>query len=289
MKHRLSKIEKRYVCKGCKRTWKTKPVSVCVGVEIIDWGINTDGFKTKNELHKMNLKAIGKPRYYSHSMRGNHRFLYDEKETEVNISELPEILTKAEKDKRGYLTVNQLKRYNLVPGDAKPACAVWFWNWEIEEGDWAYFWDKKDCEWQAADNWLSKSTFKKVYLLSDGWIKKLGLPDKEVDNPHSYSYPIKLYSRQKVELFIAERAEEYSEWLDKRDRYVQIFEQNRDKIKAGQERLLEFRKILKEQQSKCLRCASSAYLGSGIFCAIYPSGLEEDQIPCKDFYERGVD
>lgn len=286
MEHQLVKVEKHYICETCKRAWKTKPVSACLGIECIDWDVKPDGFKTKSDLHKLNLKPLGKARYYYHSMRGNHRFLYDVKETETNIANLPEILTKAEKDERGYLTVSQLRKQNLLAGNAKPACAVWFWNRDTEMGDWAYFWDKKDCEWQAADSWLSKSTLKKVYLLSDGWIKRLGAPDKEIDNSHSYTHSIKLYSRQRVELFIAERAEEYCEWLDKRDRYVQIFEQNRDKIKAGQERLLVFRNLMKEQQSRCLRCASSAFLGDGIFCAIYPLGLEIDQILCKDFYER---
>lgn len=288
MEHQLLKNEKRWLCKVCKRNWKTKPVSACVGIENIPWDTVPDGFKSESDLHKINLKPTGKPRYYHHSMRGNHRLLYDYKETETNIPDLPKILTKAEKDKRGYLTVNQLRKQNYIVGNAKPACAVWFWNRDTEMGDWAYFWDKQDCEWQAADSWLSKSTLKKIYLLSEGWIKKLGAPDREIHNPHSYSHPIKLYSRQRVEFFIAERAQEYSEWLDKRDRYVQIFEQNRDKIKAGQEKLLDLRNLLKDQQSRCLRCASSAFLGNGIFCAIYPSGLENDQIPCKDFYEREV-
>lgn len=279
MEHVLVKKDGRWVCQTCKRNWKSKSKSLCVGVEGIPWEITPDGFKSKSELHKMNLKPIGEPKYYHHSMMGNHRFLYDVKETEINIPDLPKILTKAEKDFMGYLTENQLKKHNLVPANAKPACAVWFWNKDTLEPDWAYFWDKKDCEWQAADTWLSKTTLKKSYLLSDGWIKRLGAPDKEIDNPHSYRYPIKLYSRQRVESFIAERAQEYSDWLDKRDRYVQIFEQNRDKIN-------ESRKLLKEQQNKCLRCASSCFLDGGIFCAIYPSGLEKDQMPCKDFYER---
>ena len=118
------------------------------------------------------------------------------------------------------------------------------------------------------------------------WIKRLGAPDKEIDNPHSYYYPIKLYSRQRVESFIAERADEYCEWLDKRDQYVEIFEQNKDKIKAGQNRAREAHNLVMEQQSRCLRCASSAFLGGGIFCAIHPCGLEVEQMPCQDFCER---
>ena len=169
MEHQLLKDGKLWVCEVCKRTWKSKPVSGCVGVECIDWNVTPEGYKSESDLHKMNLKSQGLPRYYHHSMGGNHRFLFDIKETAINIADLPEILTKLQKDERGYLTVNQLKKHNLVPGDAKPACVVWFWNRETEMGDWTYFWDKNDCEWQAADDWLSKSTLKKTYLLSE-WL-----------------------------------------------------------------------------------------------------------------------
>lgn len=42
-----------------------------------------------------------------------------------------------------------------------------------------------------------------------------------------------LYSQQRVEAFLAEHAQEYARWLDERDRYVQIFEINRQCIEAG--------------------------------------------------------
>lgn len=45
MEHQLVKEEKRYICETCKRAWKTKPVSGCLGVECIDWDLTLPPLK----------------------------------------------------------------------------------------------------------------------------------------------------------------------------------------------------------------------------------------------------
>jgi len=58
-----------------------------------------------------------------------------------------------------------------------------------------------------------------LYLLSAKWIKRLGAPDKECTNPHHQKFAsMQLYSKQRVEAFLAEHAEEYARWLDERER-----------------------------------------------------------------------
>jgi hypothetical protein len=97
---------------------------------------------------------------------------------------------------------------------------------------------------------------------------------------------MQLYSRIRVEQFLADHAEEYADWMDERDRYVAIFQENRDAIAIGQERYLEQRRKRKDQQRMCLRCASGCATNRGFLCAIYPLGLEDWQIPCSDEVER---
>ncbi|NER39221.1 MAG: hypothetical protein F6J93_35600 [Oscillatoria sp. SIO1A7] len=92
-----------------------------------------------------------------------------------------------------------------------------------------------------------------------------------------------LYSRQRVEAFLAENVEEYCGWLDKREGYVAIFEANREAIEEGRDRYLEARKRRSLQQRDCLKCASGCATSQGFLCAVHPLGLEDWQIPCVDF------
>lgn len=97
---------------------------------------------------------------------------------------------------------------------------------------------------------------------------------------------MRLYSRIRVEQFLADHAEEYANWMDERDRYVAIFERHKNAISLGQERYQEVRRKRKEQQMRCLKCASGCATNRGFLCAIYPMGLEDWQIPCADEVAR---
>ncbi len=184
-------------------------------------------------------------------------------------------------------TPKKLKQKNLVPGNAKPRGFYRFWDkWE----GWVtvLLYHPDDCDWQPLDNYITKTTLRSRYLLSDSWISRLGQADLLLDNPH---YPnraeMQLYSRQRVEKLLADNAEEYAKWMDDREKYVAIFEANREAIKEGQSRYLEVKNKRRNQMEQCLRCASGCATGRGFICVIYPKGLEDSQIPCIDFRERG--
>jgi hypothetical protein len=58
-----------------------------------------------------------------------------------------------------------------------------------------------------------KTTLKKTYGLTDGMIRRLGPPDKEVPNPRYRSLTSTLYNRSRVEAFIEEIGDEYQHHL----------------------------------------------------------------------------
>ncbi|MDJ0598115.1 MAG: hypothetical protein QNJ37_04660 [Crocosphaera sp.] len=125
-------------------------------------------------------------------------------------------------------------------------------------------------------------------------IKRIGEPDIVTEHD-TYKTSIYLYSRKRVEKFIADNVDEYMEWLDKRDKYIAIFEQNRDKILAGaikaQEtrklnkevkkakiiaqvwKLDDSRKIVKEQMVKCFTCRYGNATKIGFNCNALHFGL----------------
>ncbi|MDF5726057.1 MAG: hypothetical protein PUP91_37555, partial [Rhizonema sp. PD37] len=69
---------------------------------------------------------------------------------------------------------------------------------------------------------------KERYLLSEGWIKKIGEPDKYAEG--LYGKVAHLYSRKRVDSFLTENAQTYAAWLIKRDKYLEIFENKREEI-----------------------------------------------------------
>lgn len=170
----------------------------------------------------------------------------------------------------------ELNKLNLGPSeDSKPAGMVRWWDKETETYSWKFLYRVEDCGWKAKDDYLTKTTLKKRYLLSEGWIKKVGEPDIITENPHSpYAAPMQLYSRQRVEKYLAAHAEEYAKWLDKRDKLVDHYYKFKDKIEAK-----------RKQKKMCDNCQSgitfSTDNGQQFLCVIHPTGL--DNLPCPDF------
>ena len=56
MKHNLIKTSARFECTICKWTWKSKPVSICPGVQRFEWGTAPENLKTVGQLKKVGLK-----------------------------------------------------------------------------------------------------------------------------------------------------------------------------------------------------------------------------------------
>jgi len=278
MEHDLLRIPTGYQCQVCQWTWASKPATECPGCVRYGWGGQPENLKSLSGLHKKNLKPKpgSKPAGVVY-LRRDFMWLYDEKECVLDDPELPPIVQWD--SRRDLKTTGELRKLNLAPDLAKkPDAVAWVWDRDEEWGKWIPLYSENRCQWQAKDSWVTKSALKKAYLLSDGWIKKLGEPDRRLKNERwRNAAPIQLYSRQRVEAFLADNAEAYSAWIDKRDRCLAIFEQHKDKIFAK-------RNLKKEQAGRCLKCASGVATEKGFFCAVHPMGQEN--LPCPDWVER---
>ncbi|MEH2102549.1 MAG: hypothetical protein V7K76_22915 [Nostoc sp.] len=281
MSHQLVKTSLGFQCEVCRWEWKTSnTVTTCPGVIRYEYGSNPDHLKSRVNLHKKNLKpkvgtcAAG---VIYLQKKGIYIWLYDEKDCEIDDRNLPQIYQWD--DRADLQTVGELRKQNLAPiPDTKPDGVAWGWDNDEECGKWISLYRTTSCRWQPKDSWLTKSALREKYLLSPSWIKELGKCDRTLDNPHGRNAaPIQLYSRQRVESFLAERAEAYAEWLDKRDHHIAIFEANREKI-------FRSRNLAKQQTIQCLQCASGASTNEGFLCVIYPMGL--NFIPCPDWSTR---
>ena len=278
--HLLKRIDKEWVCENCGLTWKRRPKNMkCEGIPAIDyqdkpsnsiWDFNFD----RNNLV---LKKRAKPIAYFHKSSLKHDYCYSKNDCikdNEDISDL--IVSKEEKDRLGYKTIRQLEKLYLKPIDNARSCAVYYWDKEYGCGGHAIFFHPDDTEFYAADEFLTKTTLKKTYLLSDSWVKKLGDCDKRLKHEY-YGTPIYLYSRKRIEKFLADNSEEYCLWLDKRENYVARA--------LPLLKLVESKKLQKEQRKRCLKCASSCMTEKGLLCAIHPIGLPVDKLPCPDFVE----
>ena len=168
--------------------------------------------------------------------------------------------------------------------------------------------DKSSLEIHGREIFLSLTKLKQNYHLSPSLIKKLGKPDKYETNPINEHYaPVKLFSRRRIEKFLEDNAEIYIKHLERRDKYLAIFEANKDKLlspksrqKAQETKRLKKKgrlvvdqfnwdnkkRIVLEQSVRCLKCASGITMNGGFFCAINPFGLDLEQIPCQDWQKR---
>lgn len=285
----LKPIGKPAACFRCNRRWdllywsfETELVDPNLP-KIYSWENRPENSCTSYKLYKYNRKPekpLGCIRHHESWI-----FLYDLEQCPIDDPSLPPYREYGSSPE--LKTRSQLKKQNLIPGDAQPRGFFRSWDEKYKDWDTILLWHPNDCQWQPSDNFIAKVTLRSRYLLSDGWIKRLGEPDKYAPNPHHEAYtPMRLYSRQRVEAFLAENVEEYCDWLENRERYVAIFEANREAIEQGRDRYLEVRKKRSLQQRNCLKCASGCATSQGFLCAIYPLGLEDWQIPCADFRSR---
>lgn len=314
--HQLVKTpNKQYHCTVCMANWKGKPSTSCPGVRRYELLSEAPkNLKLLSYLSRRNLKP--KEGVKRAAVLGRECYeLYDIDNTEFIDPDLPPIV---EWDKReGLMTPGEVKKMKKKPIDGiKPSAVAYIWDKEDEESKWIPLYADSCIEWDIArDDYISKSSLKLNYLLSDGWIKKIGEPDKLTDNPHSRYYaPMKLYSRKRIESFLAQNAVDYANWLIKRDKNIEIYEANREAIKEGAAQYRKQQRIAKEQEviiknnrplfkfvsafqgegidnavittqiMNCLNCCSGCAYERGFLCAIYPSGLS--RIPCPEYKER---
>jgi hypothetical protein len=251
---------------------------------IYTWSNRPKTLQTPRQLYRYNRKP-GTPQGCIWN-EGDWVFLYDWKECPVDSLDLPPYQEFGAESR--LKTKAQLRKENLAPkSDAQPAAFYRVWDAESEWWVTVLLYDPAQCEWSAPDNFITASTLRSRYLLSTSWLNRIGKPDIIAENPHHPRWkPMQLYSRQRVEGWLADHSEEYADWLEKRDRYVEIFEANREAIAVGHQQYLERQQAQRNQQRQCLRCASGIAMNQGFLCVVYPLGLSPEQIPCVDFVER---
>lgn len=281
--HNFIKTGGSWKCTVCGWEWASKSTTLCPEVTRYDWSTKPPNLKTAVELKRLNLKpkAGDGVKGTVFSMKGGFYWLYDEKDSEIDNPDLPPIFSW---DNRAELkTPGELKKLQLEPGDTKPKGVASVWDKESEAVVWIRLYDPQDC--RERDTLITKTVLKERYLLSESWVKKIGEPDKLTTN--EYNTMVKLYSKRRVETFLAENAEEYAAWLVRREKYLEIFEANKERIlsaaKVSREKKLEEKRILQEQMTLCFRCASGASTPQGFLCVIYPT---VQKIPCPDWTPR---
>lgn len=312
LKHDLTKTEdKRYHCTVCGATWKSKSSTNCPGVHRYEYGEVPKDLLLEWDLAPLNLKlkegairaAVLSVSYYS---------LYRREDTEFIDSSLPEAITWNERSRRNLKTIGELKKLNKRPKEGvKPTAVARIHDDFKDKYIWIDLYKDEDTEDGVIENkFITKSSLKQNYLLSEGWIKRIGEPDRLVPNPHlRNAAPMQWFSSSRVETFLVENAEEYARWLITRKRKVEIYEENREAIQADAEEwrvrenarrhnrsqepnLLAFlrdhseqdKNIIEKQVYSCLSCASGCAFNAGFLCAIYPSG--PSNIPCPDYCRR---
>ena len=308
--------DKGYKCSMCDAKWKRRPSSNCPGVHRYEYGEVPDNLLRISELDSLNLK-LKEGAVRAGVLTKNWYDLYNRSDTEVIDSSLPEAITWDERSRRHLKTLGQLKKLNKKPKEGINPTAVARLLDDFEQRYiWVNLYSDEDLEdGVIQDRFITKSSLKQKYLLSDGWIKRIGEPDRYVENPHYKSgAPMQLFSSSRVENFLAQNSSEYARWLITRARKVEIYEENREAIQSGADEwrasqgrsrqdyrtygnnnelnLLAFlqnhaeqdKKIVERQISACLCCASGCAFDSGFLCAIHPSGLS--QLPCPDYMCR---
>ena len=282
---------------------------------ILEWEHRPKDLYTTYKLLKWNLKP-GQARPKAaiwHWTNQDWVFFYDKSDCELIDTDLPVCYDKSEIPE-GLLTKREWSKKEpnyVVAEDANPAGCYRYYS--SKRYDWItqYLYNRASLTWHPRDRYICRTTLKKAYLLSDSWLHRLGKCDFTTSHS-TYKTPIYLYSKQRVEKFLADNAEEYATWLDERDRYLEIFEQNKEKILAGALKSAATRKknselkkivrraqpiakqfnwddtseIIKQQMVSCLKCTSGCVLNRGFLCAIHPTGLDIDQMPCKDWQQK---
>ncbi|MEC4814979.1 MAG: hypothetical protein SAK29_17115 [Scytonema sp. PMC 1069.18] len=281
--HNFIKTEGKWKCSVCGWEWKSKTTTLCPGVTRYEWSTKPPNLKTAVELKRLNLKPkpSAEVRGTIFSMKNGFYWLYDDKDSEIDNPDLPPIVSWD--NRAGLKTPGELKKLQLEPGDTKPKGVASVWDTESEEVVWIPLYNPEEC--CERDSLITKTVLKERYLLSESWVKKIGEPDKLYAN--KYNTVVKLYSTRRVETFLAENAEEYAAMLVRREKYLEIFAANKERIltaaKLSREKKLEEKRILEAQMARCFQCASGASTPQGFLCVIYPT---VKKIPCPDWTPR---
>lgn len=234
---------------------------------IYTWNTRPPDLMTAQKLGKFNLKPGEDTKPHGcvwHGTQEKWIFLYRKEECVIDDPSLPQCYEYADKPEE-LKTRKQVEKMGLRPKEnTKPrGCFMVF-----EDGEWLpiLLYHPDDCEWDVdQDKFITKTSLKQTYLLSDRWIARLGEPDATVENPHHRKWSeMCLYSRKRVENFLANNAHEYAKWLSDRDRHVAHFFLHHEAIRAGQQRSIIERREQRQREIEAARAQRQAELNQHI-------------------------
>lgn len=297
--HQLVKDGKEWRCEVCHQQWKGKPRKPsCPGIRWYARGfapaLIPQSMWRSIYLHSLNFRVKDGELPRGCWGESNWYLLYEDDQLEIADPTLPPAYLLESSGFKEMVrspemkSVPELRKEHLQPKPNAQPCGCYrqFDNY----GKWLMLYHVNDCEPGERLQYITKGRLKDVYRLSDSWLEKLGKPDITTDNPHyKRGAPMQLYVRGRIEDFLAENAEEYSTWLERRDRFIEVAKQNQERMREGKHRSMEAKEKIRHQTKMCLRCASGIATDTGFLCAIYPTGWADDvpqQHFCLDWVQR---
>ncbi|NER06182.1 MAG: hypothetical protein F6K17_28150 [Okeania sp. SIO3C4] len=279
-------------CRLCGRQFKNKPrADNCPGVLIRKPKKGEARAELLSSLNRYVGNEISPVAYhdwnnnYYSKQRNTAHYIYKISETKTIDKTLPEAYFEKDDIPKALKPISEKEMRDAgleLKRGAKSIAVIQRW---AKDGKyfyeyWEHYYNEDDTQPGDGLKHVTKGRLKSEYGFSEGWLKKLGEPDLETENPYSSYYSsMKLYKISRVRAFLEQNAQDYAKWLAQREKFV---------IKS--KCLAEKRKITKERQSHqnklCLECKSSAFMEDGIFCAVHPIKLP-DGVPensyCPDF------
>jgi hypothetical protein len=309
VQHMLRKPQRaciRWKCQCCDRSWLKKPRAKCLGLPVVPGAVAESlrrGFlamqKTQGKVinwqdaisidtalrSNLQLKQPTKPIAARRDPLGdpNCDLLFARTDFEECEPIFYQIASWDKNHRQGLKTLWEIgsKKLELKHG-AKPAAVYFRSSYPDGECRWRLLYRVEDTQ-PVQPKYISKANLQSIYLISDGWLARIGEPDLLLDNPHGRYYaPMKMYSLVRIEDFLSTHAQEYAQWLEGRGKRLAIARAIVAKSQATKLRI-------ETQTQQCLKCASHSALLGGNCCAIYPLGLPPGvplECYCPDFHPR---
>ena len=304
--HELVKTEGGWQCQCCDRSWLKKPRAKCLGLPVVPGAVAESLRRGSLAMQKTQAKVVNWQDAISidTALRSNLQLKQSTKPIAARRDPLGDpncdllfartdfeecepnfypIASWDKNDRPGLKTLWEIgsKKLELKNG-AKPAAVYFRSSHPDGECRWRLLYRVEDTQ-PVQPKYISKANLQSIYLISDGWLARIGEPDLLLENPHGRYYaPMKMYAIVRIEDFLSTHAQEYAEWLEGRGKRLAIARAIVAKSQATKLRI-------ETQTQQCLKCASHSALLGGTCCAIYPLGLPPGvplECYCPDFHPR---
>lgn len=178
-------------------------------------------------------------------VRDEDYYIYQRKQTQIIDKNLPSAYyTKTDIPDKTAIADTEMRKLNIEPKEgAKPIAVI------LGHHGWSYYYSLKDTQPGNGLQYITKTRLRDEYHLSKKWIEKLGKPDFFAENPHyKNANPMQLYLVGKVKQFLKDNAEEYAQWLSKRDKLVL----NAQHLIEANKKRSQIKDKIKEQNKRCV-------------------------------------